>query len=104
MQQVEMNRDEWRPDHRVILEVNSELDGRCATAIVKQVKRSLQDGSEVVVVDLSKIQDISLLGLAVLLDRANRAGVLPRLNFHLTDPLLRRFFVTMHDIQLENVS
>ena len=88
--QAEVSREEWRLENRDILEVNAELDGACAMAIVRQARRSLRDGSAAVVIDLSNIEGLSIMGLATLVDRANKAGVLPHLVFRVKDPLVRR--------------
>ncbi len=83
-----------------ILEVRSNLDSACSQAIVRQAKKSLQNGSESIVIDLSKRTGLSLLELAVLIDRANEAGVLEKVAFHLTDSAIRRFFANMKRIRL----
>ncbi len=84
--------------NRAVLEVCSNLDNACAQAIVAHATTSLRNGSEAIVVDLSKRKGISLLELAVLIDRADEAGVLGKVAFHLSDTAIRRFFANMKRI------
>lgn len=87
--------------NRVVLEVCAELDRDCAQAIVKQIKRSLRYAAKPIVLDLRKAKGLSVMGLAVLFDQANSAGILRSMEFRLADPVLQRFFINLQAIQTE---
>ena len=73
-----------------ILQIAAELDGMLAAAVVAQVKRSLHNGSDTVVLDFSRTQNFSLAGLSVLIQHAAAAGVLHRLVCHTSDEWTRQ--------------
>jgi len=89
-----MNRKRTPMPNIDVIEVEGELNSACALAIVKQLKRSVKRGSDFVVLDFRKTTELSTLGLAVLFDFANTAGVLQKLAFQAADPLSLRFFIT----------
>ena len=67
------------------LVVESELDCACAEAVADQVRQSLNDGSDMVMVDLITARDVSLFGLAVLIYRISMEGNLRRVIFRSLD-------------------
>ncbi len=56
--------------------------------IVDEVKRSMPESAQIIVVDLPSHDSPARIGLAVLFDRASSSGTLEKLGFHITGPLV----------------
>ena len=83
-----------------VLEIHFKLDGSCADVIMDQVEQSLRDGSETVVLDLSRTKYITLLGLSVLIQRASQAGILDKLDCYISNQWLSGLFAGLRWGQL----
>ncbi len=70
--------------NRIVMFVTGELDSACGLAMVSRLEQILKATERVAVVDLSHAQGLSMMGMAMLLEKAKAAGFYGRLSFRVT--------------------